>query len=439
MRGWFIGVLFVLAAALVTAQQSTSGDGQDSAVPPLPILKKRQDPTQFSLQNLQDGVSQIIHLARQGQNYIIGFKQDAVADEILSHLDWLDNHLGTQLGLGQIIHRYNITAGQSFYGYSGTFHPTVVQILQQLPIIEVVEPDRMASIEQYSTMVQKTSPWGLTRIWQRTMTRSGYQFNWRAGSGVDVYVLDTGIYTQHTEFGGRAKMGTSFVAEQTGDQNGHGTHVAGTVGGITYGVAKSVNIISVKALNADGSGPWSGIIAALNWIVNTAKQTKRPSVVNISISGPVSGPLNAAVNAAVSAGVHVVVAAGNKGDDSCSYSPSSASNAIVVGAVGNSDTRSSFSNYGNCVTIFGPGERIQSAGTSSPTASLLMSGTSMASPHVSGTLAVYLSQQPKLTPAQMKKLLLKEATLNVVHNARSANNMLFVDPNSLTSAILRGL
>ncbi|KXS11076.1 subtilisin-like protein [Gonapodya prolifera JEL478] len=279
---------------------------------------------------------------------------------------------------------------------------------------------------------QPSAPWNLIRLSQRTIPLgTSYAYGARAGVGVDVYIVDTGVFADHSEFGGRAKVGVNFVTtEDFWDGNGHGTHVAGTVAGATYGVAKRASIVAVKVLDKNGSGSWSDIIAGIAWVAQQARNSTRRSVANLSITGSYMQSVNDAIASCVrTSGVHFAAAAGNAGLDGCQYSPGSASNmgAVSVGSVNSKDTVSSFSNIGSCLTIFAPGESIISASPASTVATRIMSGTSMASPHVAGVMALALSYRGNLSWWGMRSILVRVATKGglVGVPAGSPNIMLF--------------
>jgi serine protease len=235
------------------------------------------------------------------------------------------------------------------------------------------------------------------------------------GSGVNVYILDSGIRTTHQEFGGRAVGAFTAIndAYGTGDCTGHGTHVAGTVGGNTYGVAKGVKLFSVRIVDCTNYGSYSGMIAGVNWVT---QNRVLPAVANMSIAGSVSSALNSAIQTSIQAGVVFVAAAGNSATDACNFSPGSTSGIVTVGAVGNTDSRSPFSNYGSCVTVFAPGEAITSAWYTGDNSSLLMGGTSTAAPHVAGVAALYLAANQSAPPSQVKSMLQSQATAGLVSN-----------------------
>jgi subtilisin family serine protease len=281
------------------------------------------------------------------------------------------------------------------------------------------------------------SYWGLNRIDQRTVppNTAGTYNHFFSAPKVTAYVVDTGINYGHSQFGGRASLGVDEVggvAPPGSDCYGHGTHVAGTIGGATYGVAKSVKLKSVRVLDCSGSGTWSGVIAGLDWITGHAA---KPAVMNASLGGGQNIATNIALNNMIESGVTAVVSAGNSNDDACSYSPGSTLSAITVGATGLyenpavpiSDARSSFSNYGSCLDLFAPGSNIKSAWIGSSVATNTISGTSMASPHVAGVAALYLSGAPTANPMQVRNYLTSFATLGVVvgPGPGSPNRMLF--------------
>ena len=282
-------------------------------------------------------------------------------------------------------------------------------------------------VEQDATVaLSATTPtWGLDRIDQRALPLSK-SFSAPSAAGVTVYVLDTGIRTTHKEFGGRATSGWDFVDKDANadDCKGHGTHVAGTIGGATYGVAKDVKLVSVRVLDCQGHGSYSGIIAGIDWVT---KHATKPAVANMSLGGDASQSLDDAVNRSIAKGITYGVAAGNDHRNACKQSPADTPAAITVGATDANDTRASFSNYGSCLDIFAPGVRILSAARTSDTATAVMSGTSMASPHVAGAAALALAAHPDWTPAQVRDDLVGHAGSGLVRNpgSGSPNKLLF--------------
>eukprot|EP01119_Soliformovum_irregulare_P007519 TRINITY_DN19956_c0_g1_i1.p1 TRINITY_DN19956_c0_g1~~TRINITY_DN19956_c0_g1_i1.p1 ORF type:complete len:418 (+),score=95.06 TRINITY_DN19956_c0_g1_i1:16-1269(+) len=281
-----------------------------------------------------------------------------------------------------------------------------------------------------SEQTQSNAPWGLDRTDQRNLPLSGtYTTGGIDGTGVDVHVLDTGVYAAHTNFGGRVRAGYDAIgdgAATTTDCQGHGTHVAGTIGGSTFGIAKNVQIYASRVLGCDGRGSTSGIISAIRWAV--AMSTSRRKVINMSLGGAgTSTSLDQAVADATSRGVVVVVAAGNENQDACNVSPARAPSAITVMASDRSDVRGSFSNYGSCADIIAPGVNIVSASHQSTTGAAGMSGTSMAAPHVAGVAALVLQAFPSYTPAQVANHIISTSTTGKFSNlpANSPNRLLF--------------
>jgi len=276
-----------------------------------------------------------------------------------------------------------------------------------------------------------TPSWGLDRTDQRALPLSNSFTASAYGAGVDVYVVDTGVSTTHTDFSGRLRSGFSAINDGRGsnDCNGHGTHVAGTAAGTTYGVAKAASIIPVRVLDCAGSGSNTGVIAGLDWIIAN-HSAGVAAVANMSLGGGASLALDTAVQNAINDGVVMAVAAGNSNANACNYSPARAPNAITVGATARTDVRASYSNFGSCLDIFAPGTSITSAWINSSTAINTISGTSMASPHVAGVAAALLSANPTLSPADISSMLRSSATPNVVSTAGtgSPNYLLYLDP-----------
>jgi subtilisin family serine protease len=290
------------------------------------------------------------------------------------------------------------------------------------------EDFRVKFVEEDAVMTadatQNNPPWGLDRIDQRNRPLSGtYTYNF-TGSGVRVYVIDTGIRTTHTQFAGRASNVFDAFGGNGADCNGHGTHVAGTVGGSTYGVAKSALLRGVRVLDCNGSGSTSGVISGVDWVrVNHIN----PAVANMSLGGGVSTALDTAVNNLSNSGVTIAVAAGNSNANACNFSPARAANAITVGSTTTTDGRSSFSNFGTCLDLFAPGSGILSAWFSSDTATATLSGTSMASPHVAGVAALYKQANPSASPTTIRNAIVNNATTNVITNVGtgSPNRLLY--------------
>lgn len=296
---------------------------------------------------------------------------------------------------------------QVLAGFSAQLSPGQLKQLLQDPDVDYIVQNGIAQ----STAVQSpTLSWGLDRIdFPNLPTDGRYEYN-STGSGVHAYIVDSGINTTHTDFGGRIGNGIDYYASGNGSCNGHGTHVAGTVGGSAYGVAKGVTLHNVRVLGCDGSGDWATVIAGLDWVRNNRIL---PAVVNMSLGGGANAAVDQAVANLVNSGVPVVVAAGNSGLDACQFSPARAPAAITVGATTASDARAGFSNHGGCVDIYAPGQDITAPWVGSNTAIATISGTSMAAPHVAGIVARYLEKSPTSTPATVAQYL--------TSNARSLN------------------
>jgi subtilisin family serine protease len=312
-------------------------------------------------------------------------------------------------------------------GFSATLNPGQLNALQHNPNVAFIEQDAPV---QASLVTQANATWGLDRIDQASLPLSTTFSYTATGLGVTAYIVDTGIRLTHTQFTGRVSSGYDAVDGGSADDcNGHGTHVAGTVGGTTVGVAKGVNLVAVRVLDCAGSGTNAGVIAGVDWVGNNAV---RPAVANLSLGGGASTALDAAVNNAIAKGVTFVVAAGNgntggKAQPACNYSPARVANAITVSATDNTDRKASYANYGTCVDIFAPGNGILSAWYTGDTAGSTISGTSMASPHVAGVAALYLQGNGAASPATVASALIGGSTLNKVTNAGtgSPNRLLF--------------
>ena len=341
---------------------------------------------------------------------------------------------GTQLmGAAQQIHHvYN----HAIKGFAATMADHALEAMRRNPMVESVVQDHTMHVSQ--TSPQTNAPWGLDRIDQRGFPlNQGYSFN-ATGQGVYAFIIDTGIRSDHSEFAGRVMAGATAIQDGlgSGDCHGHGTHVAGTVGGTTWGVAKRVTLVPVRVFGCNGGGYTSDVIAGIEWAVVSAL---RPAVINLSLVGLRSGLVNQAVANAVSRGVTVVASAGNEGKDACLYSPASAPTAITVGAstwaqdllgVRVADYFAPYSNHGSCVDLIAPGTAITSANYEDPNGSLVLNGTSMAAAHVSGMVALLLQANPEASPAQVTQFIKDSATPNMISElpANTPNLMLYSLP-----------
>ncbi|HEX5963717.1 MAG TPA: S8 family serine peptidase [Gemmatimonadales bacterium] len=310
-------------------------------------------------------------------------------------------------------------------GFAGAISDAARQGLLRDSRVVRVEADGIATIVN----TQTNATWGIDRVDQSALPLSGTYTYSNTGSGVRAYIIDTGIRTSHTDFGGRAASGYDAVDGGAADDcNGHGTHVAGTVGGSTYGVAKGVSLVAVRVLNCSGSGTWSGVIAGIDWVTGT-HATGDPAVANLSLGGGANLSVDTAVRNMIADGVATAVAAGNgnaggRAQDACKYSPARVAEAMTIGATDKTDKKASWSNYGNCVDWFAPGVGITSAWHTSISATNTISGTSMATPHTAGVAALYLQSNPGATAQVVRDALSANTTKGIVTGSKTVNNNL---------------
>jgi subtilisin family serine protease len=311
-------------------------------------------------------------------------------------------------------------------GFAAELNAGQLNALRHNPNVAYIEEDGVASM----STTQSGATWGLDRVDQRTLPLSTTYSYTNTGAGVRAYIIDTGINTSLADFGGRASSGYDAVDGGAADDcNGHGTHVAGTVGGTKWGVAKGATLVAVRVLDCAGNGAWSGVIAGMDWV---AANHVKPAVANMSLGGGASTAVDDAARRLIASGVVTAIAAGNGnmgglGQDACKYSPARVAEAITVGATDNTDTKPRFSNYGPCVDIFAPGVNIKSNWHNTAYGAdftRTISGTSMAAPHVAGVAALFLQSTPVATTSVVANALFANATLNLVKSSNTANNRL---------------
>jgi len=345
--------------------------------------------------------------------YILVFKAKTSDKERKDHIEALKTQFAADSFSNQIIFEYN---AESFNGFSAILSPRLLLAQRASPLIDYIERDAEIHASQ-TCQQQNDAVWGINRISEVELSLDGIYRYENTGAGVNAYIIDTGINVNHVEFAGRATWGNNFIGGSNTDCNGHGTHVAGTVGGTLYGVAKQTSLIAVKVLDCGGSGSYAAVIAGVDYVTAQYNAKKVPSLANMSLGGPKSTALDAAITVSVQAGVTYVVAAGNDNNDACNSSPANNPVCISVGAtttdfdgVEEEDVRAYFSNYGTCVTLLAPGELIKSAWIGPQnTETLTISGTSMAAPHTAGAAALYLQANPNATPTDVKTYLVNKA------------------------------
>ncbi len=412
--GIFMGLIFVVFNTLGYAENSAENDATNSNAY-IVVLKEKPSISGHAL------------LLSTGET--VRQFAERVIDEVEQEQRLIDNQRGVKRVAPDVLNRLGHVYEHVLKGFSATLTPAALKVLQDNPMVDYIEPDGIGTVDS----VQISPPnWGLDRIDQPDLPLDSFYEYLSDGTGVDVYIFDSGVRLTHSEYVDRVGAGIDFVDEDydASDCFGHGTHVTGIVAGVTYGVAKGVTLRPYRVLDCSGYGFTSDAILAFNDIyLYELSRSLRPAVVNVSVGYPPNQALDHAVRSIISTGTLVVASAGNDASDACGQSPARVADVITVASTTVSDQRAWDSNFGSCVDIFAPGVDIRSAWHTSDNATAVKSGTSMAAPHVTGVVAQYLAQNPTATSAEVTAAILGNATPNKVINpgSGSANLLLYSD------------
>lgn len=355
------------------------------------------------------------------------FHENTTDVRIQEHMTAIKTRLTNSHAKSKVMFEYDtVLKGYSLHDEAGDVLPYLQGLDSDLKYLEA---NQMYHANQ-DCDTQTGATWGLVRTTRRELVIDGvFTHKPRGGAGVRAYIIDTGVYMEHNEFEDRAVWGFDAINNPSleTDRNGHGTHVAGTVGGATYGIARGVTVVGVKVLGATGSGSTAGVIAGIDFSARDREQNGGPGNGNMSLGGGLSTAMNDATNGAVATGLPMIVASGNSNANACNFSPASATEAYTVNSMDNQDRRSTFSNFGTCSDLFAPGSAITSAWIGNPASDNTISGTSMAAPHVAGVISILQGENPTASPAQLYAMMTSEATTDTITNpgTGSPNLLLF--------------